>query len=322
MDFKKYNKIIVVIMIFIFVATIGAVIYNIKIDKDNINNNVITNQNVMKVQLYFIDSTNSTLKQEERNISKGNGTKEDITSNILEALISGPKNQAYKKSIPENVKILEVELDGEIANVDLSLEYNDLKASDASFCRAALVYTLTNLDFVKEVKILADGKELLKANGEVLGVMAKDDIVMGDPVTPELVQYETFKLYFSNTDGSELIVEERQIEVNPNQEKAKYIMEQLIAGPKNTELVATVPPETKIRDIKTKDGVCYVDLSKDFIEKHSGGSMAEAITIDSIVNSLTEIPEIKKVQFLIEAEKQQVFTGHLDFSKPFERTIE
>jgi len=43
------------------------------------------------------------------------------------------------------------------------------------------------------------------------------------------------------------------------------------------------------------------------------------LTIYSIVNSLTEINSVKKVQFLIDGEKISDCKGHLDFSKPFER---
>lgn len=59
-------------------------------------------------------------------------------------------------------------------------------------------------------------------------------------------------------------------------------------------------------------------MSGDFVVKHTGGSVGEWFTIYSIVNSLTELDNIKKVQFLIEGEKQQDFKGHMDFSKPFE----
>ena len=97
-------------------------------------------------------------------------------------------------------------------------------------------------------------------------------------------------------------------------------MEQLIAGPESKDLFPTVPPETKIRDVKVVDGICYVDLSMEFVTKHGGGSSGEAFTIYSIVNSLTELSNINKVQFLIEGEKLDEYKGDFDFGKPFEYT--
>lgn len=310
-NLNKLGRIILTVIVLIFIVTVGAVVYNVsQSDGDGKN---------LKVQLYFIEQNNYSLKAEERNIVDGDN--KEIVSRVLEELIKGPKSQLYKKSIPENIEILDVVLNGTVADVNLSVDYNELKASEALFCRASLVYTLTDLEFIEKVRIMVDGEEILKANGEPLGSMKKEDIVMGEEVSLEAVKYETIKLYFANAEGTGLVLEERQIETNSNKEHVRCIMEQLIAGPdKNSGLTATVPSETKIRDIKVKDGVCYVDLSKDFITKHTGGSMAELITIKSIVNSLTEVPEVKKVQFLIEGEKVQEFKGHVDFSQPFERS--
>jgi len=334
MSLKKYSRLIIVAIILIFIVTAVAVI-NSNTNTDNVSKN---SKNI-KVNLYFIDTASSTLKAEERIISiEDNSESENaqITSKVLEELKLGPKTQIYKASIPSNVNILSAELgkiidetnvETKTVSVNLSSEYNDLKASDALFCRVALVYTLTDLNFIDSVKTLADGEELHKANGEVLGYEKKEDIVMGDIINPEPVTTEIVKLYFANEDATDLVVEEREIEFNPNQSnpnssKAKYIMEQLIVGPKDSKFSATVPSQTKIKDIKIREGICYVDLSKEFVEQHQGGTMGEWLTIESIVNSLTEISEIKKVQFLIEGEKQQEYKGHIDISKPLERTVD
>lgn len=318
MNLKKYSNIIIVVIAFIFLSTITAIVYNFSTNNTKMLETTINSNENIKVQLYFLDANNLKLETEERVIVKG--TNSEIVGKTLDQLIAGPKNQAYQKSIPSSIKIVTVEIKGDVAVVNLSAEYNALKTKEALFCRAALVYTLTDLEFIKGVEILVDGSKLLKSNGESLGVVKREDIVLSNQVTPEPLQYETVKLYFLNKDASQLIIEQREIEVNKNQPLAKYIMEQLIVGPKNTDLLPTVPAETKIRDIKIKDGVCYVDLSSDFVTKHNGGSLGEVMTIQSIVNSLTEIPEIKKVQFLIEGEKEQEFKGHVDFSQPFERT--
>lgn len=314
MDFKKYNKLVMVIMVFIFTVTLGAVVYNI----------ANGNSDKIKVNLYFIDNSSLTLKAEERVIPIVSTENTEIVSQVLNQLQVGPKSQSLKKSIPDSLKILGAIIEGETVTVNLSSEFNDLKAGDAVFCKTALICTLTDLDFVKDVKLKINGEDLRNPNGEIVGPESMEDIVIDSTVAPEKVEKETVKLYFANKDFSDLEVEEREIEFNPfnPDQKPKYIVEQLIIGPKASNSVSTIPSETKIRDVKLIEGTCFLDLSKDFIDKYTGGSTTEWITIESIVNSLTEIPEIKKVQFLIEGEKQQEFMGHLDFSKPFERTIE
>ena len=100
----------------------------------------------------------------------------------------------------------------------------------------------------------------------------------------------------------------------------KLVMSELIDGPKKENNVQTIPTGTKVISVETKDGVCFVNLSKEFIDKHPGGTTAESITIYSVVNSLTELGNVSKVQFLIDGEKREVFK-HLVFNEPFERDV-
>ena len=63
-----------------------------------------------------------------------------------------------------------------------------------------------------------------------------------------------------------------------------------------------------------------MNLSSDFVTKNNVGTAAERMTIFSIVNSLTELSNVDKVQFLIEGEKKEVY-HHMIFNEPIERDI-
>ena len=63
-------------------------------------------------------------------------------------------------------------------------------------------------------------------------------------------------------------------------------------------------------------GVAYVNLTSDFLEDFSGGSAAERMFFYSIVNSLAELQEIERVQFLLEGSIQEAMLGHEDTSRP------
>ena len=137
-------------------------------------------------------------------------------------------------------------------------------------------------------------------------------------ISAETTEYAILTLYFANSNHTDLQTEERVIEVNANQTSEKTVLEQLIAGPEGTDVQSTVPFETKIRDVTTtKDGICYVNLSSDFVTKHIGGEMAEKLTIYSIVNSLCELDHVDKVQFLIEGKKVDRFKEYLEIKTPF-----
>ena len=270
------------------------------------------------IDFYFIETTTSVMKSEQREVKGENNN--DIVVSVLKELKAGPKTEGLQGVIPDNVIFEKVNINKNIVTVDISSDYYSLDSGDELILRASIVKTLTGLDFVDYVRITVAGEDIKKANGQVIGIMGADDVVIDTAISPEPKNYRTVKLYFSNKDATQFNVEEREIEVNPNEPIEKYIIEELIKGPKESGSYPTVPPETKLRSIKTEttDGICYVDLSGDFVVKHTGGSAGEWFTIYSIVNSLTELDNIKKVQFLIEGEKQQDFKGHMDFSKPFE----
>lgn len=276
-----------------------------------------TNQQNLPVNIYFLDAvTKTTLVPEVMQIS--NEANDKLVRTVLQKLVDGSKNPNMLSTVPSNVVIESVLLKNDAVEVSLSSEYSSLKPTEELFLRASLVWTLTDLSFINSVKIFAGGKEISKSDGELFGYIKREDIVLEPTSDVESANQFTQKLYFSNISAS-LAVEERVISVTPSQKRERVVLEQLIAGPQSEDLSPTIPPETKILNIEVKNNVCYIDLSSDFVTKHNGGSSGEFLTIYSIVNSLTELPEITKVQFFIEGEKQDTFKGHIDLSTSFER---
>ena len=149
--------------------------------------------------------------------------------------------------------------------------------------------------------------------------MDRDNVVLDPMISPDKINTQTVTLYFLDSGGMGLCEEKRTIEVKQSLTLENQIVEQIIRGPESDSLLPTVSMETKIGNIKTEEGICYVDLSSEFISKQTGGQNTDEMTIYSIVNSLTELENVKKVQFLIEGEKVNDLNGRVDLSKPFER---
>lgn len=132
--------------------------------------------------------------------------------------------------------------------------------------------------------------------------------------------YLTIVLYFGNKEGY-LTGEKRVIPKTLG--VARAAMNELIKGPTaQSGLYATIPPGTRLRDIKIENGLATVDFSEAIKSKHPGGSAGEALTIGSIVNTLTQFPTVQKVQILVEGRVVETLAGHLDISKPLERQAE
>jgi len=82
-----------------------------------------------------------------------------------------------------------------------------------------------------------------------------------------------------------------------------------------------IPKGTRLLSVSLKDEVAYVNFSEEFKRNHPGGSLGEILMIYSIVDTLTEFPEIKKVQILIGGAVVETLAGHIDLTSPLERDL-
>jgi germination protein M len=133
-------------------------------------------------------------------------------------------------------------------------------------------------------------------------------------------------LYFGNEDLTGLATEVRYI---PIEEAAKStaslataIVNQLLLGPSDSDLKAVIPEDSALLDTVEIDGdKAIVNLNDAFVENHPGGKTLEALTIYSIVNSLTELKDIQSVVFKINGELREEYAGHFKFDNPFPRSV-
>ena len=125
-------------------------------------------------------------------------------------------------------------------------------------------------------------------------------------------------LYFASRNSYFLMAEQRVV-LHPDDPVglADTIVNALIKGPQKG-LLKTIPADTRLKALYiTPDGTCYVDLSEAVRNNHPGGSKSELLTIYSMVNSLVlNVPEIERVQILIEGNQAPTLAGHIDLQLP------
>ena len=129
------------------------------------------------------------------------------------------------------------------------------------------------------------------------------------------------KVYYSDDNGMKLVAETRTVETTQDG-KYKAAMESLLSGTKAKGVITIIPKKTKLKSVAVKDGIATVDFSEDLVKNFAGGSTGEEMLVGSIVNTLTEFPEVKSVQILLEGKKVDSLAGHLDTSKPLKRMTE
>ena len=128
-------------------------------------------------------------------------------------------------------------------------------------------------------------------------------------------------VYYPRNDGTGLIAVSRKVNTEKD-DKYTAAMKSLLTGTKEKGQTNVIPKKAKLRSVTVKDGVATVDFSKELEQNFSGGSTGEEMLIGSIVNTLTDFPEVQKVQIPIEGASVETLSGHMDPSEPLTRMTE
>jgi len=100
----------------------------------------------------------------------------------------------------------------------------------------------------------------------------------------------------------------------------KYVdaLYELMKLPVDGSLHRLIPESTKINSVTVENGLAKVDLSEEFVEDRFRSDTTDILLIYSIVNTLTEFPEINSVSFYIDGEKLDIL-GELAIDEPIFR---
>ena len=131
------------------------------------------------------------------------------------------------------------------------------------------------------------------------------------------------RLFYVSEDGTRLASVERDIAYGEGAvEQAREIVAAQIA-PVVEPLVSAVSPGTTLRAVfLTQSGEAYVDLSRELMTAHPGGTLNELLTIYTIVNALTvNLPAVTSVQVLVDGKEVETLAGHIDLRQPLPKNL-
>ena len=131
------------------------------------------------------------------------------------------------------------------------------------------------------------------------------------------------RLFYVAEDGTKLTSVERDVAYGEGPvEQAREIISAQIA-PVVEPLVSAVPPGTTLRAVFiTEGGEAYIDLSRDVVSAHPGGTLGELLTVYTLVNALTEnLPVVTAVQVLVDGKEVETLSGHIDLRRPLAKNL-
>lgn len=249
--------------------------------------------------IYYLNIDGTKLEEYSYDIKADPDSINATIQELLDMLAKTPDGTDYRAPIPSDVKVNRFNYNGYLITVDFNSKYSDIKATDEVLSRAAIVKTLAQVVDNAYVTFTVDGEGLVTKGGSLVGSMNADSFVdnPGEQINSSL--QTTLTLYFSNLDGTGLVKVNRTVKYSSkNISLEKLVMEQLIEGPRNSKAISTIPAGTKIINISVVEGVCYVSLDDTF-KNNQNNEIMEPIVLYSIVNSLTELPDVSKVQISI-----------------------
>jgi len=130
-------------------------------------------------------------------------------------------------------------------------------------------------------------------------------------------------LFYVAPSGDALIPVEQEVPyaAAPAEQARRIVEQQLAAAPVGH--VSVIPAGTTLRALfLTPRGEAYVDVSRDIVTGHPGGSLHEFLTVYAIVNAITiNLPDITAVQVLVDGREVDTLVGHLDLRHPLRRGI-
>lgn len=239
---------------------------------------------------------------------------------FLSALATDTNSVDYRKPLPSNVELLSYILEGNQLSIYFDEDYAMMSTSEEVLCRAAVVKTLVQVPGVECVSFFLGTAPLTDNRGRLVGLMTANTFVENPGEQINMMQTANLKLYFANDAGDALVAEEREVEYSSNIVMEKLIVKNLIEGPDGDGLKATLPEGTELLDVNTTNGTCYVNFNEAFMNQDY--EISEAVVIYSIVNSLSEVSTVNRVQILVNGKSSGMYRDSYALDMRYERNLE
>lgn len=121
-------------------------------------------------------------------------------------------------------------------------------------------------------------------------------------------------LYYPNKEMEHLVPEIRVVSLS-NEKTEEIAVNELLKGTEEKGLKSIIPKDTEILSLDIVEDIAYISFSSELLDKDYEEE-EEAFIIYSIVNTLTNIPTINKVQILIDGKAVDRLSKHYSIREP------
>ncbi len=241
---------------------------------------------------------------------------EALVQELLERMVNVPADLDCQSVIPARIEKIRYRIESNVLYLYMDDNYAMMDAVREILCRAALTKTLTQVPGIDYLSIYCAEQPITDAAGNPVGILAASDFVDSIRDVNSFERTEMI-LYFTDESGEKLVAENREVMRDTNTSLERLIVEQLIVGPKAQRAYPTLPNDVKLLNISVTDTVCSINFDAAFLNNTL--EVADTIPIESIVNSLTELNTVNRVQIRINGSQDALFRDRIPLTGVFER---
>lgn len=233
------------------------------------------------------------LAPETRELS---GIEEDLDA-ILALYCQGPLSAHLESPIPKGCTVPSYDLEEDTLILHFSREFADLTGMELTVAAGCLARTFLVLTNTRRLVLTAEGNLL---NGETTMTVTLADLGLRDDTQDRL--HGDFAVCYTDADRRYLVSKSTSLFLTAREELPQLLLEQMCLTPEDNALRTVLPEGTRILSADVDDGLCTVDLSREFVSRRFYSHAGQLTSIMGIVNTLTALPEIDRVEFTVEGE--------------------
>ena len=268
-------------------------------------------------QVYYLNSVMTRLSPIE--YPTRTEDTELLIQELMNRFMNVPTNLDSQAALSEKVVYQGYKQEDMVLYLYFDNNYTAMEPYREILCRAALVKTLTQIPGINYISIYSGEQPLVDTKGQLVGMLSASDFLDG---ISDVNAYERTEmtLYFTDEAGEYLFAEKREVVHNINTSVEKVILEELISGPEQPGLEPTLEPGIKLLNVSVNENVCYLNFDSDFLNNQL--EVKDYIPVYSIVNSLSELSSVNRVQISINGVQNAKFRDSIELNAMFERNLD
>ncbi|MEI5905608.1 GerMN domain-containing protein [Bacillus spongiae] len=296
-------------------------------DDDSVTSSMDESSEKVMTELYLIDENGYVVSQTLPLPKTESVAKQAVEHLVTNGPVSNILPNGFRAVLPADTTVdVNIKTEDKMAVVDFSTEFGNYEAEDEEKILQAVTWTLTQFENVEKVEFRVNGYPLTEM--PVNGTKISPDGLsrsMGINIDPEGVidisnSRQLTVYYLAQNEGSMYYVPVTKRVSNIEGSNINAVVAELIKGPSySSNLVSEFFPDVELLDTPTvKDG----EVTLNFNEAIYGSFEEKMIStelLNSLVLSLTEQTNIKKVSVLVNGEGEIVNEQGESLSEPVTR---